>query len=367
MDFDPDDAAPHWLALQQAHSGFVYQQFALVRAWYKTISAAEGIQPCIVRIQADGETALLPLAIHSWHATRILRYAGGQHFNANIPLASPTFPWPHADEDKKRLLRFVAEEIGNIDLIALTSQPLFWDGRTHPLACSNMVMTGNHFYEGDLQPDFEIAYQKAASADRRKKARGKERRLADMGNLSFLTADNEAMARTLVTKFLEQKRARLHNLGIPNPFDDPATEAFLMDGATTFINGKAIILMQALTLNDEPIAIFGGTRDSYRYSGMFTSFALDDAIGRYSPGEHLLKHMVQTFCSKGLQRFDLGIGDARYKEIWCPRKIPIVSQYVALTPAGQILRVKESIRDGMRRATKLSPQLNRLVNFLRRR
>ena len=80
----------------------------------------------------------------------------------------------------------------------------------------------------------------------------------------------------------------------------------------------------ALTLNGKPVAIFGGVQDAQRYSGMFTSFTDDADLARYSPGEQLVCDLVRLCCERGLNVFDLGVGEARYKKIWCNRAIATV-------------------------------------------
>ncbi len=90
---------------------------------------------------------------------------------------------------------------------------------------------------------------------------------------------------------------------------------------------------------------------------MFTSFSADEAVTRYSPGEHLLNAMVRDLCGRGVATIDLGIGEARYKDTWCPRRIPVFNQYIAITPAGQVLRAARLFQDRAKDFLKRHPAL----------
>ena len=131
-------------------------------------------------------TALLPLALQSWHAVQIARYPGGSHFNANGPIADADFPWPQTYDGTRALLTRIGEAIGGVDAFALQTQPQLFNGRPHPLQHGPRLTGANDFYEGDLAGDFRELAEQVLSNDRRKKMRNKERRFAERGTIALI-------------------------------------------------------------------------------------------------------------------------------------------------------------------------------------
>ena len=96
-------------------------------------------------------------------------------------------------------------------------------------------------------------------------------------------------------------------------------------------------------------------RSEGRFSGFFNSIATDDYT-RVSPGELLLAEVIRYCCEEGLEMFDLGIGEARYKSAWCDIREPLFDTFVAITARGVLdtlvfcskLRLKRSIKQNPR-------------------
>ena len=91
--------------------------------------------------------------------------------------------------------------------------------------------------------------------------------------------------------------------------------------------------------------------------------------GRYaaeSPGEQLLVRLVRHCCARGLHTFDLGIGEARYKGLFCPNAEPMFDSYWPLTLAGQPVATVFRIAAALKRAIKQQPTLWSLIVKWRR-
>ena len=122
----------------------------------------------------------------------------------------------------------------------------------------------------------------------------------------------------------------------------------------------------ALRCGPRIVATLGGARRGDRFSGMLTSFTADPDMARTSPGELLLSEVMKRHCEAGLATFDLGIGEARYKETYCPEAEPLFDSLVALTPRGRLFASAEATRLRMKRAVKQSRWAWRLAQKLRR-
>ena len=100
-------------------------------------------------------------------------------------------------------------------------------------------------------------------------------------------------------------------------------------------------------------------------------FAMFNSIiqGRFaveSPGEQLILKLVRSCCDRGLDTFDLGIGEARYKNLLCGDAEPLFDSYLPLSPAGRIFAFSLAIGASIKRAIKQRPALWAAVGALRR-
>jgi CelD/BcsL family acetyltransferase involved in cellulose biosynthesis len=73
-----------------------------------------------------------------------------------------------------------------------------------------------------------------------------------------------------------------------------------------------------------------------RFSGMFNSIAGSE-FRNYSPGELLLANVIRMCCDRGLNTFDLGIGDAAYKQVYCKDAEALFDSVIPITAAGQVV------------------------------
>jgi CelD/BcsL family acetyltransferase involved in cellulose biosynthesis len=66
---------------------------------------------------------------------------------------------------------------------------------------------------------------------------------------------------------------------------------------------------------------------------MFNSIAGPE-FRDYSPGELLLSNVVRMCCERGCNRFDLGIGGAAYKQVFCNEAEPLYDSIIPITAVG---------------------------------
>lgn len=359
-------AAPLWRRLEAQHPGHVYQKFTWCDAWFGTIGVLDRVQPAIVHIEAGGQSALLPLAIYPWRQLRIARYPCGSHSNANGPLSGATFPWPSTADGVKYLLSQIASAIGDIDSFALQSQPQHFNGIPHPFLPVQPVAGASDFYEGDLGPDFNALAARRMKGDRRKKMRNKERRIAELGTVRMIAPATSDEARYFLSQFFLQKQARFRQQGIANPFEEPGAADFLTTAACAhFGTSDAALRLRAMLLDDAIVAIWGSIQDQRRYTGLITSFADDGEVAKCSPGELLLNEEIRHCCAQGQAVIDLGIGAARYKNVWCDRIIPTFETHVAITNGGALYSAAQRCRSHAKRIVKNNSILMGMVQRIR--
>src|SRR5690606_18177680 len=149
--------------------------------------------------------------------------------------------------------------------------------------------------------------------DARKKLRSKERKLAESGAIAVVTATDEATARALLDTLIRQRSDRAAATGIPTAFDDPAVRAFLTDRLVrATLAGDTAFTIHALEVGGIVRATYvGGLRDGRYYA--YSNSIADDELSSLSPGDILLKHLIERMCDAGATCFDFGLGAERYK------------------------------------------------------
>ncbi len=314
----------------------------------------------MARDAAQRPTALLPLGLQRQGALRIAGFVGAKDSNFNMGLFTPGVSWSRPV--LTTLLRRAAAASGpGIDLFALRNQPLAWEGHANPLAALPHQASPSFAYKTTLVRDGEAFLQTHLSREARKKIRQKRNRLAALGPVTVVEGGATAEAADVIDAFMEQRAAR--NLAMGFGIDDlPMLRRFLdraagPDGPITFYG---------LRCGDRIVATLGGLRHAGRFSGMLTSFAAESDIARASPGELLLADVITRHCAAGFSTFDLGIGEARYKETYCPEVEELFDSLVPVTARGHIAAQGEALRLRAKRAIKQSRWAWPLAQKLRR-
>ncbi len=109
----------------------------------------------------------------------------------------------------------------------------------------------------------------------------------------------------------------------------------------------------------------GGVVGGGRFCAMINSITQ----GRYaveSPGEQLIVNLVRHCCERRLDTFDLGIGEAHYKTLFCGDAEPLFNSYLPLSAAGRMLAVVYAIIATLKRAIKQRPGLLSMLYAMRR-
>jgi CelD/BcsL family acetyltransferase involved in cellulose biosynthesis len=215
-------------------------------------------------------------------------------------------------------------------------------------------------------PDFDALLRARTNADTRKKIRKKERALAQFGEVRFERASAPDNLRRVLDAFFKQKTARMRSLGLPDIFSAPAVRRFVEAGATEpLADGKPLIELYALSVDDIIVATLGGIAGGGRFCAMFNSI-IQGRFATESPGEQILLRLARDCCERGFTTLDLGIGEARYKNILCGDPEPLFDSYLPLSPAGRMVALALSIGAAIKRTIKQRPALWSVVRALRR-
>jgi CelD/BcsL family acetyltransferase involved in cellulose biosynthesis len=359
-------AEPHWRALEAGHNlSTPYQRYDFLNFWQRHVGAAAGVTPFIVvGFNAAGSPLFLwPFGRRTLAGRSVVEFLGGKHANFNMGMWRRDVIPGIQDGDLRAVL---ARLSGRADLLRLINQPLTWAGTTNPFALLPHQRSANYGFSGALIPDFDALLRAHTNSATRKKMRKKERALASFGTVSFTQARETGEVRRLLDVFFKQKSARMRMLGVSDAFAPPSVRRFIEAAATERLaGGEPLIEIYALSVGDIVVAIYGGIVGGGRFSAMFNSIILDRYAAE-SPGEQLLVRLVQHCCERGLDCFDLGIGEANYKTLFCNDAEPLFDSHLPLSTGGRLLGAAMAAAGAAKRSIKGHAALWSLVRAARR-
>ena len=345
------EAEPYWRALE--NSGAVmsaYQRFDFMTAWQRHLGSAQGVTPAIV-VGFDAVNAplvVLPFGLRRFGELKIAGFLGGKHVNFNLGLWRRDFVAGAGADVLDRLAK-----AADTDALVLRNQPHEWQGIRNPLSLWPHTKSPSLGHKGQLEPDFEALIAGRLSSSTRRKIRKKGEKLSAAGGMTFARADSDADALRLLDVFFQQKVARMRQIGQTDVFGDPDVQNFLR-AAVTRSNGRQPIEIYSLSVGADVIATFAGVCDDERFSAMFNSIE-PDRFQTESPGEQSLFQLVRYCCERGLKTFDLGIGEARYKNLFCQDDEPVFDSFVALSPGGRLYVAAARVAQAAKRWIKSRP------------
>jgi CelD/BcsL family acetyltransferase involved in cellulose biosynthesis len=362
---DMTAAEPHWRRLERENTLTTpYQRFDFLSLWHRHVGSAAGATPFIV-IGFDAEDApllLWPFGRRAFGSLRFVEFLGGKHANFNMALWRRDLA---AGIDAKTIHDVLAQLAGHADALMLFNQPLTWTGTTNPFALLPNQRAANAGFSGALVTDFDALLRSHTNAAARKKMRKKERALANFGAVRFERAAEPNDIRRVLDAFFKQKSARMQARGIADAFAAPGARRFIEAAAERHIGGEPLIELYALSVDDIIVATMGGIVGGGRFSAMFNSI-IQGRFAIESPGEQLILNLVRSCCARGLTTFDLGIGEAHYKNLFCSDAEPLFDNFLPLNAAGRLLTWPAARAAAAKRTVKQNPMLWSLVRVMRR-
>lgn len=359
-----DEAARAWDALTPVSLATPYQGRAFLAAWADAIAPEEGATPMVVIARdADGTpVALLPLCVRRRFGVAVARFMGGSHVNYNAPVIRRDRLVAFDSDGCLRLLREAAA-IAGVDAYALSNQPLVWEGEANPFAALPSQPSPDPAFSGPLAASLDDHLKLFVSAKSRSNQRRKMRRFEELGTPRIYCATTEAERRRLLDAYFAQKARQFDERGVANVFGRPGVRAFI-DAACGLSGAKPTIDLYGFDLDGETIAVTGGLADHQRYCGMFISITSGEKA-KYSPGEMLMNFVVEQAIGRGLKTFDLGVGAAAYKKMYCPNRETLVDSVIGVTARGRLAATLVSAGTALKARLKASPAARRWIDRAR--
>jgi CelD/BcsL family acetyltransferase involved in cellulose biosynthesis len=253
-----------------------------------------------------------------------------------------------------------------MDLLVLFSQTFGWDGIANPFALLPHRSSVDHSMRVTIDRPGEELMQRLLSSAMRGRLRGKIRKLHGLPGFRYVRATAPGDIDRLLDAFFALKSIHMAQQGLSNVFAAPGVEEFLRHACHSKLpNGRHLIELHALEANAEILALFAVVADDYRCTSMFNSYTLSDNA-RHSPGLILIRHMVVDCADRGLRGFDLGVGKADYKTVFCNEIEPLFDTILGLTALGRLAAPGIRTAIAAKRLIKDNPSLWAAVQAARR-
>jgi CelD/BcsL family acetyltransferase involved in cellulose biosynthesis len=360
---DVVSAEPYWRWLERNNAWTSpYQRFDLLYAWQRHVGARKGVVPYVV-VAFDGRgepLSLWPLGRRRVGPLAVARFLGSKHASFNLGLWRRDLLGALGESEIRAVLAALAARRDPVDLLALINQPLHWAGSSNPFALLR------HQRSAEAGTRLSLDGGAGVSASMRSRLRIKERKLKKLPGYRYLQARSAADIDRMLDAFFDLKAARMAEQGLPNVFAEPGVVEFVREASHfRFADGTPLIEIHALEGDGEVLALYGAITDGYRFSGMFNTYTLSDH-SRHSPGLVLLQHMLAACVERGTQSFDLGVGRAHYKSLFCKEPEPLFDSFLPLTARGHLAAPFFCSAFAAKGVIKGRPALWRAVQFLRR-
>ncbi|MGP0091664.1 MAG: GNAT family N-acetyltransferase [Xanthobacteraceae bacterium] len=359
---------PVWRRLERDGSVTTpYQRYDLLAAWQRHVGVAQGVTPFIVvGVNETGVPSFLwPFGKLKRGPVQLLQFFGGKHASFSFGLWRRDTAQAIGAVEIESVFKRIGREHG-IDLVALSRQQATWEGLANPFALLPHQPSPDDSYRLNLGETGAAALDRQLSKAMRRQLRNKERKLQLLDGYHHLKASTPRDVDRLLDAFFALKSAHLAAQGLHNVFVEPGVQSFLRDACHRGLgDGHPVLEIHALEGGGEILALFAGTTDGRRFSSMFNTYTLGPQ-GRYSPGLILLQHLIADLARRGHQSFDLSLGEARYKRIFCKEAEPLFDAFLPLTPLGAAAAVGAQTVGSIKRSIKRNPALWSAALQLRR-
>lgn len=342
---------------ETSRAGTAFQAASWLKPYLESTNGLEDFR--LIEVQCASAIFLLPLQLHRKGGVILADIPGEKHASFHAPV------WIEAGEiapaDMLNALREVGAVLG-IDAFTLRDSPPLVAGEANPLLALPHRPSPSAAFGLTLEVDGEALLHRLLDKDDRKKLRQKERKLSEFGPLRAGWAQGEAEIRAALSALFAWKEARFGEKGIDNPFAAADIRAFVEQASVSTPSGIRIFTLHA---GERLVAAMAGAAGRGQFSGMLNANDPDPAILRSSPGEILIHHLIRALCAEGVQHFDLGVGEARYKAHYCPERIDLFDAALGITMKGKLAAQAFLAARKAKRLIKQNPHAMGLLGRLR--
>jgi D-aspartate ligase len=359
-----------WRRFERHADCTAFQTFDWLATWQRNVGIRAGARPVIAIGRFDeGETAiLLPLCVMSELSIRRLCWLGQELCDYNAPLLARNFSQRVAPDRFLAAWRELRERVQSdpqlrYDWIDFKKMPETIGAQTNPLIYLGVTPNASGVHLTHLGDDWEKFYTAKRSSATRRRDRAKRKRMAEHGEVRFVTAVNAADARRTLEILMEQKSRSLARRGIADIFARPGHREFYLDLAAN-PQSRHLVHISRVEVGTACAATNLGVIFDDCYYHVLTSYD-DGVLANYGPGALHLRELMAHAIGLGLQRFDFTIGDEPYKLEWSDTDLKVYDYGAAATWRGLPARCASMAWQTIKRFIKQTPLMWRLVSQAR--
>jgi CelD/BcsL family acetyltransferase involved in cellulose biosynthesis len=336
-------AAADWPSISDARDlrMYIYQSREFLDIWLDTIGKASGIEPYfVVAKDAEGRPVLyLPLTIETKFNVRMLRFmdCGVADYNAPIVAADRAL----SRQEFHEVWADVLALLPGFDVVDLKKIASDVEGAVNPLTYLDCTPFGESGHAIALTRLRDQTDTRRSVVRLRRKLQSHAKGLSQIGETRFIVNPAAAEAARVAERLLELKRRKYQRTSTPDFLTAPGVERFYREIMSPCRLGK-ISHLSALMIGDTVASAHLGFIGRGRFYYIFPAY--DTAFGRHRVGHLLLQHLIDQSVTQEFDTFDLGIGDASYKNKWATHHLALHSHERAVTAAGRVYLQMRRVR-----------------------
>lgn len=189
------------------------------------------------------------------------------------------------------------------------------------------------------------------------------RRLQKKGTVEFRVATTAEEAEFLFAELVDQRRARFEAAARPDPLADPNVRDFYHAMICSGVP-DGTVLFGGLFLDEICIATDLGLVQDDTHFGIFTTMR-SGPLRSYSPGTIAFMLILDESVARGIDYYDIGVGEFPYKDRLKGQSRPLYEWNKALTFKGHIAVANLALRRNVRVGLKQYPALRQPAMWLR--
>jgi CelD/BcsL family acetyltransferase involved in cellulose biosynthesis len=336
-------AAADWPSIADARDlrMYVFQSREFLDIWLDTIGKASRIEPCFIVVRdADGRPVLyLPLAIETKFNVRLLRFldCGVADYNAPIVAADR----PLSRQEFHAVWADVLALLPGFDVVDLKKIASDVAGALNPLTYLDCTPFGDSGHAIVLTRLREQTDTRRAVVRLRRKLQTYAKGLSRVGEPRFIVNPDAAEAAPVAERLLELKRQKYQRTSTPDFLTAPGVERFYREMMSPGRLGT-ISHLSALMIGDTVASAHLGFIGRGRFYYIFPAY--DTEFARHRVGHLLMEHLIDQSVAQDFDTFDLGIGDASYKNKWATHHLAVYNHERAVTAAGRVYLQMRRVR-----------------------
>jgi CelD/BcsL family acetyltransferase involved in cellulose biosynthesis len=320
---DIADVRDTWRTLEAHGTSTVYQSLLWSQTWVNSALCTTDITPLLINGQnRDGDPLfVLPLQIRRKHGVLILEFL-------TTPLQSyghlVCSPWCNTGAGQawfEEHFISILDMAGYFDVVNLRDMPADLHGLRHPFVAHFNLHAPDSSLTTHFAPDIDTFISQRRSSDSRKNMRWRDTKLARAGKLEFSASlMGSELLQAADELFIHQGR-RLAEAGVADPFGESEREFFraLLEKSAS---SNAVFKLLRLSIDGQGISSILAAFHGNTCSNIMTSLA-QTPLRKYSPGDFVLRKLIELGCELGFTHLDLGIGDHDYKRQWASNTLTL--------------------------------------------